>query len=85
MIDMQPEMLESAIIDEWQKLRKPTDVAQIAIKANVTTQTVYNVFLKKKITQDLFNIMQEYYLDRIKMLESAYNQIKTQNKQDESK
>lgn len=82
---MQPEMLESAIIDEWQKLRKPTDVAQIAIKANVTTQTVYNVFLKKKITQDLFNIMQEYYLDRIKMLESAYNQIKTQNKQDESK
>lgn len=78
-------MLESAIIDEWQKLRKPTDVAQIAIKANVTTQTVYNVFLKKKITQDLFNIMQEYYLDRIKMLESAYNQIKTQNKQDESK
>ena len=82
---MKPEQLESAIIDEWQKLRKPTDVAQIAIKANVTTQTVYNVFLKKKITSELFNIMQEYYLDRIKMLESAYTQIKTQNKHDESK
>lgn len=82
---MQPEQIETAIIEEWIKLKKPTDVAEIAAKANVSTQTVYNVFNKKKITLPLFHIMQEYYLLRKMMLQAAFQKIKLQTNEDESK
>lgn len=85
MTDMKPEQLELAIIEEWQKLKKPTDVAEIAAKANVSTQTVYNVFHRKKVTSHLFAIMQEYYLMRKLMLHDAFQKIKLQTNQDESK
>lgn len=73
------ENLENAIIDEWKKLKKPADVKLIADKAKVSTQTVYNVFVRRKYTMELFAIMQEFYAERRAMLERAYAEIKTKN------
>lgn len=72
---MMPENLEHAIIEGWNKFRKPGDAKKLAEIANCSTQTIYNAFNQKKYSQRLFEVMREFYSQRINSLNEAYNQI----------
>lgn len=69
--------LENAIIQEFKRLKKPGDVRKISELADVSRQSVYNVYHSGKYSMKLFETMVQFYRDRKSMYEQALNDFKT--------
>lgn len=72
------EQLEEAIIDEFKRLKRPGDVNKIAQLADVSKQSVYNVFHKKKYSDELLKVMVQFYKDKKIYLTESLNELKNQ-------
>lgn len=69
------EELESAIINEFIRLKKPEDVNKIAQLAGVSKQSVYNVYHKKKYGDKLLKTMVEYYKSKKQYLHESLTEL----------